>query len=118
MNACTVCSSKYPFLLNDCFFENDQITCFRVEVIKNIFNTTINFILCQIVLVRFFRVNRSSRGFAKNSFFLTLPGIQGFIRVRIAVMLASLQLLSLLQPELEAGLLQIWVVEDLELFFF
>jgi hypothetical protein len=35
--------------------------------------------------------------------------------VRIAVMLASLQLLSLLQPELEAGLLQIWVVEDLEL---
>jgi hypothetical protein len=33
--------------------------------------------------------------------------------VRIVVMLASLQLLSLLQPELEAGLLQIWVVEDL-----
>jgi len=29
--------------------------------------------------------------------------------------LASLQLLSLLQPELEAGLLQVWVVEDLEL---
>ena len=29
--------------------------------------------------------------------------------------LATLQLLSLLQPELEAGLLQIWVVEDLEL---
>jgi hypothetical protein len=72
MNACTVCSSKYPFLLNDCFFENDQITCFRVEVIKNIFNTTINFILCQIVLVRFFRVNRSSRGFAKNSFFFNI----------------------------------------------
>ena len=30
-------------------------------------------------------------------------------------MLASLQLLYLLRPELEAGLLQIWVVEDLEL---
>ena len=73
------------------------------------------FISCQIVLVRCFRVNRSSRGFSKNSFFLTLPGIQGFKRVRIAVLLASLQLLSLLQPELEAGLLQIWVVEDLEL---
>ena len=43
MNVCTVCSSKYPFLLNDCLFENDQITCFRVEVIENIFNTTINF---------------------------------------------------------------------------
>ena len=29
--------------------------------------------------------------------------------------LASLQLLSLLQPELETGLLQVWMVEDLEL---
>ena len=54
-------------------------------------------------------------GFSKISFFLTLPEIQGFKRVRIVVMLASLQLLSLLQPELEAGLLQIWVVEDLQL---
>jgi hypothetical protein len=52
-------------------------------------------------------------GFRRFLFFLTLPEIQGFKRVRIVVMLASLQLLSLLQPELEAGLLQIWVVEDL-----
>jgi hypothetical protein len=67
------------------------------------------------MLERCIQVNRSSRGVFKEFFFLTLPGIQGFKRVRIAVMLASLQLLSLLQPELEAGLLQIWVVEDLEL---
>ena len=43
MNLCTVCSSKYSFLLNDCFFENDQIACFRVDVIKNIYYTTIHF---------------------------------------------------------------------------
>jgi hypothetical protein len=67
------------------------------------------------VLERCIRANRSTRGFSKISFFLTLPEIQGFKRVRIVVMLASLQLLSLLQPELEAGLLQIWVIEDLEL---
>jgi hypothetical protein len=69
MNACTVCSSKYPFLLNDCFFENDQIACFRVEVIKNIFNTPSIFISCQIVLERCIRANRSTRGVFEDFFF-------------------------------------------------
>jgi hypothetical protein len=45
MNLCTFCSSKYSFLLNDCFFENDQIACFRVDVIKNISHRSSGFVL-------------------------------------------------------------------------
>ena len=53
-------------------------------------------------------------------FILFFRSVIVFIGNRLLVLkglphLASLQLLSLLQPELEAGLLQVWVVEDLEL---
>ena len=62
-------------------------------------------------------------GWSKIFSFFFFRSVIAFIGNRLLVLkglphLTSLQLLFLLQPELEAGLLQIWVVEDLELLLF